>query len=182
MSRTILNRELLPGNDCFACGHENPHGLHIEVTRDASSQERLTGRFEPPAFATGFPGLTHGGALFSAMDCLATWVMVELGPDDASYWLLGSADVSFRKPARPGEPLVLAGWLVEQDDPDGTTVHVVHAEIRNGNGDLVTEGEFREIPVTPEKFRHLAGVEEIPRAWQDLFEGTDDDAGRRRDG
>lgn len=170
MSEEILNRALLPGNTCFGCGHGNPRGLQIEVTRDGGSPERLAGRFTPPEHASGFPGVTHGGALFTAMDCLATWVVALLGPTDERYWLLGSADVSYRNPAHPGEALELAGWLLEEGAGEDGEPVTVGCEVGNPGGDLVAEGEFTEIPVSPETFERVADVDEVPRAWRDLFE------------
>lgn len=169
MSERILNRDLLPGNQCFGCGHENPHGLHIEVVDDGPRPGSLAARFRPPAHSSGFPGITHGGALFTAMDCLATWVVATFGPQDERYWLLGSSDVSYRRPAAVGDSLRLAGWLVGGDAAEGDTLDV-HVEIESSDGELVAEGEFHEVGVSPEKFRHLSGVQEIPAAWRDLFE------------
>lgn len=170
MDGRTLNRDLLPGNRCFGCGHENPHGLRIEVTDDGGDAGSLSARFEPPEHASGFPGLTHGGALFTAMDCLATWVVVLHGPRDGRYRLLGSADVSYRKGAPVGRPLRLVGQLVEPEESDGGDVVVVHVEVEDGAGQRVAEGDFHEVPVGPEKFRRIAGIEEIPEAWKDLFE------------
>ena len=178
MSERLLNRELLPGNDCFGCGHDNPRGLQIEVTDGEEEGEGLAGRFVPPTHATGFPGITHGGALFTAMDCLATWVVALQGPQDDRYWLLESSDVSYRKAAPAGEPLRLAARLAGRESSDGRQRLLVRVEIRNVDGDLVADGEFREVPVTAEKLRLLSGVEEIPEAWRSLFERGRSGGGR----
>lgn len=173
MNEKILNRDLLPGNECFGCGHENPHGLQIEVVDEADAASTLAARFEPPDHATGFPGLTHGGALFTAMDCLATWVVVLFGPNDDRYWLLGSADVSFRRAASVGERLELSGRLVEQGSPEGSEQLLVRIRIRTADGQLVAEGDFEEVPVSPEKFKHVAEVAAIPEPWKVLFEDAE---------
>ena len=170
MSADVLNRDLLPGNDCFGCGHENPHGLRVEVTDDGADPDGLTGRFVPPSHATGFPGITHGGALFTAMDCLATWVVALRGPQDDRYWLLQSSDLSYRKAAPAGKPLRLAGRLVGRESSEGRERLLVRVEIRDEEGDMVAEGDFHEVPVTGEELRQLAGIEGIPDAWRGLFE------------
>jgi acyl-coenzyme A thioesterase PaaI-like protein len=139
MSADVLNRVWLPGNQCFGCGHDNRHGLRIEVIRDPSTTGRLIGRFDPPAHSAGFPGITHGGALFTAMDCLATWVALVFGPKDGKYWLLGSAEVRYRKAARAGEALEMTGWRAGEESPDDRGAIRVHTEIRNGDGDLIAE-------------------------------------------
>lgn len=181
MSEHVLNRDLLPGNACFGCGHENPHGLRIEVVEDGSGRASLAARFEPPEHAGGFPGLTHGGALFTAMDCLATWVVAAFGPRDGRYRLLGSADAAYRKAAPVGRPLRLEGRLLreegagdgEDSDADAPGVLRVRVRVEDRAGDLVAEGTFTEVPVTPERLRALAGIDEIPPAWQRLFEDPD---------
>lgn len=178
MSEEILNRELLPGNGCFGCGHENPSGLKIEVIRDPVSPDRLAGRFTPPEHASGFPGVTHGGALFTAMDCLATWVVVLLGPTDERYWVLGNADVSYRRPTHPGQRLRLSGGLVERDSDDDSEAVTVHVTVETPDDELAVEGDFREVPVPPEKFRHMTGIEQIPEAWTTLFERAEGEGER----
>ena len=169
MTDDLLNRALLPGNTCFGCGHENEHGLRIEVRRGGAA-DHLIARLDPPAHASGFPGLTHGGVLFTAMDCLATWVVALLREGPKSYWLLGGANISYRKAAPVGRPLELTGRLVAPK-PESRVV-VVRVEARDAGGDLVAEGEFREVPVAPEKFRRLAGINEVPPGWRALFEET----------
>src|SRR5262245_28072250 len=76
----ILNRELLANNTCFGCGLENPTGLHIEIYHEPGSQGTLRARFTPTENMGGFPGVTHGGAIYTALDCLSTWVATLLGP------------------------------------------------------------------------------------------------------
>ncbi len=164
----ILNRERLPGNACFGCGHENPHGLRIEVMLDDGDPRGLQAAFRPSAHASGFPGLTHGGALFTAMDCLATWVMAVLGPRDGKYWLLGAATVAYHRAAPVGHELTLRARLVDSQPEPGRGR--VHAEARDQRGRLVAEAEFTEVPVPPEQFRHIAGMTEIPAEWRTLFE------------
>src|SRR5262245_64921778 len=110
----ILNRELLPDNTCFGCGHDNAHGLRIEVGRDPASEAILIGRFTPTAAMAGFPGMTHGGAIYTALDCLSTWVATLLGPHREAGWLLRSASATYHKPAPTGLCLNLSGWIQEQ--------------------------------------------------------------------
>lgn len=174
MKGRVLNRELLPGNACFGCGHRNPHGIGIEVFEAGAGPSGLTARFEPPPRAGGFPGLTHGGALFTAMDCLATWVVLLRGPQDDRYWLLGSSEVSFRRGARVGEPLRLVGRLLPEEadaeGPGGEEALLVRVVTENEGGQRVAEARFREVPVSAEKLRSVAGIREIPDAWRSLVE------------
>ena len=51
---------------CFGCGHEQPHGLHLEAR--AGEGVSLTAEFTVQAAHQGAPGLAHGGVLASALD------------------------------------------------------------------------------------------------------------------
>lgn len=51
---------------CFGCGGEQPHGLHLEAR--AGEGVRITAEFTVKAAHQGAPGLAHGGVLASALD------------------------------------------------------------------------------------------------------------------
>ncbi len=51
---------------CFGCGGEQPHGLHIEAR--AGEGVSVTAAFTVRPAHQGAPGLAHGGVLASALD------------------------------------------------------------------------------------------------------------------
>ena len=51
---------------CFGCGDEQPHGLHLEAR--AGEGVTLTAEFTVRPAHQGAPGLAHGGILASALD------------------------------------------------------------------------------------------------------------------
>lgn len=51
---------------CFGCGGEQPHGLHVEAR--AGEGVSLTAEFTVKPAHQGAPGLAHGGILASALD------------------------------------------------------------------------------------------------------------------
>jgi len=166
----ILNRDLLPHNDCFGCGLENAAGLRIEVRRDPSLPGTLRGRFTPTAGMAGFPGITHGGAIYTALDCLSTWVATVLGPNRGAGWLLRSATAIYHKPAPTGQALTLTGTIRHQAgawDPV-----VVHTEARRADGELCVEAEFKVVPLSREKLTAVAGIPELPANWQTFLSGA----------
>ena len=165
----MLNRELLAHNTCFGCGHENHAGLRIEVFGDPGTDRELRARFVPRSDMVGFPGITHGGAIFTALDCLSTWVATLLGPNRSAGWILRSASTVFHKPAPQGEPLALVGYIEKQGGAwDPLTVR---AEARRGDGALCVEAEFKVVPLSHERLAEVAGVERLPENWRAFLSG-----------
>lgn len=163
MEPSVLNRDLLADNVCYGCGLENPDGLRIEVRPDANDATLLTGRFMPAGRMAGFPGITHGGLLYSAMDCMSTWVATLLGPNRGAAWLLRSARATYHKPAPTDQPVTLLGRVSEHGgawDP-----LVVRVEALRADGSLCVEGEFKVVPLSLERFREVAGLERVPANW-----------------
>lgn len=160
----VLNRDLLADNDCFGCGHENHAGLRIEVRRDPDAADRLVASFTPAAHMVGFAGITHGGIIFTALDCLSTWTATLLGPNRHAGWLLRSARTTYHRPAHTGKPLSLHGWITEcggEWDPA-----MVHTEARSAGGELCVEADFKVVPLPPEKLTRVAGLRTLPENWR----------------
>jgi GNAT superfamily N-acetyltransferase/acyl-coenzyme A thioesterase PaaI-like protein len=164
----IVNRDRMPGNVCWGCGADNSSGLHAEFRRDPESPERLLGTFRPRAEMIGFPGITHGGAIFTALDCLAAWVAATLRPEARSLWLLRRATMTYHAPAFAGRPLALSGSIGSEEKAGGPIV--VRAEARDAEDRLLAEGEFKVVPLAPERFLGLTGLPELPENWIRLLE------------
>jgi acyl-coenzyme A thioesterase PaaI-like protein len=167
MNNKILNRDLLPGNTCFGCGHENPGGLQIEIRRDPEKVDQLIGTFNPTHRTTGFPGIIHGGAIFTALDCMAFWTLTILRKEVKAFWILRSANIRYLRPAHDGTPLHLVSYIInegERGDPAD-----VHAEARDTDGNLLAMGQFTVVPLSPVKFQEVTNIEEIPENWKTLL-------------
>jgi len=95
MTENLMNMELLslPGNACYGCGQDNSKGLQISVYRNPEIPNRILGEFDPSAHMIGFPGITHGGAIYTALDCMATWSGMVLRRTKA-MWVLRSATMT----------------------------------------------------------------------------------------
>ena len=167
MRDEIVNRDLLPGSVCFGCGEDNPHGLHVEIRRDGHDPERLVGVFRPRSHMTGFPGITHGGAIYTALDCLAAWTPTVLRPASRAIWILRSATITYHRPALEEKPLHLASHIAEEGEPWKPVL--VHAEARDSDGRLLTEGAFKVVPLPPDRFLEIAGRDELPANWRELL-------------
>ncbi len=171
MSDDVLNRTLLPGNVCFGCGHANPNGLGVELVRDPSDPERLIGTFDPPAHMLGFPGITHGGAIYTALDCIAAWTPIVLRSDVKAIWILRSAAITYLRPAHQGSPLQL-GSRIESEGRAGQPIEV-RAEARDSDGNVLVEGLFKVVPLSAERFVKVAGIDRLPENWRRLL-GVED--------
>ena len=168
MERQILNRTIMPESDCYGCGLANPRGLRIEIVRDSDEQDRLYATLEPSDHMTGFPGITHGGVIYTAMDCLAAWVPRMLRSDTKAIWILRSASVKYHKAAKQGETLLLTGRIASEGKHWQPVE--VHTEAKNAAGELLTEGTFKVVPLNAERFKQVAGIEEIPENWREMVE------------
>jgi len=167
---SMLNRDLLADNICFGCGHANHAGLRMEVFRDDRTEGALRARFSPTKDMVGFPGITHGGAIYTVLDCLSTWVATLLGPNRKAAWVLRSASTVYHKPAPAGETLELVGWIKEQGEIwDPLTVR---AEARRADGAVCVEAEFKVVPLSPEKFAGIAGIAQLPENWRAFLSGS----------
>ena len=166
---SVLNRDLLADNACFGCGGENPRGLQIEIRREPGNDSILTARFLPTEQMGGFPGITHGGAVYTAMDCLSTWVAILLGPNRGAAWLLRSATVTYHKPAHTGQPITFVASVKKKGGAwDPLTVHV---EARRQDELLCAEADFKVVPVAPDKLCEIAGITQLPENWAAFLSG-----------
>lgn len=167
MTESSLSDTLLPGNDCFGCGPANPHGLHIVVRRDPEHPDRILGEFNPQQHMTGFPGITHGGAIYTALDCMASWNGMVLRQSKA-IWILRSATMKYHRPAFQGRPLALSATIQVEGDDQWQAI-AVHAEACDAQGHLLAEGDFKVIPLPPDKFKAMIGVSALPGNWEKLL-------------
>lgn len=162
-----INRTFLPGNNCFGCGHDNEHGLQIEVFRDENHQEQLLGHFHPKPHMIGFPGITHGGAIYTALDCLASWTPTVLRSEMKAAWILRSVEIKYLRPAHVAQPLTLSA-KIPKIKKDWKPL-VVETTVHNETGLLLVEGSFKVVPLTPEKLKTIANMNELPDNWRRLL-------------
>lgn len=171
MHDLALNEQLLDGNTCFGCGPNNPDGLRIRVFRDGDNPNRLIGRFSPRPTATGFPYIVHGGLQFTALDCMAGWVMLVLRSRGATIPLTVSAEMRFQRAAKVGEELHLSAEAkAEPSGPREPTL--IHTELRSAAGDLYSDAVFNYVAVPEASFRRLVGIEALPEHYRQFLAGT----------
>lgn len=104
MTRAEELQTLQPAT-CFACGTENPHGLHVSFTRTPAGS---TGTFVPTVHHEGWPGAVHGGILVTLLDeamAYALWF------NDIRA-VTARMEARFRKMVGAGQKLVINGEVV----------------------------------------------------------------------
>ncbi len=116
---------------CFVCGAENEKGLQVKFA--ASPDGGCRAEYVPSADHVGWPGIVHGGLVFTLMDEALAWALLFAGLQGVT----AKAEARFRQPARVGEPLIVTGRVVEQQ----RRLVRAHAEVRRAEnpGDLVAE-------------------------------------------
>lgn len=168
-AKQIINQTLLEDNDCFGCGHDNPHGYKIQVFAEEGKTDELFGIFEPPEYAIGFPGVTHGGAIYTAFDCIAAWVPTYFRPDVKAVWMLKNASMTYLRPSFQGNTIHLHARI--ETEGDKWEPKTVLTRAFDDNQQLLTEGRFTFVPLSAERFKFVSGLGELPANWQKFLEG-----------
>ena len=161
---TALNEELLKGNTCFGCGPDNPEGLRIRIFRDGSRTDRLVGVYRPRETMGGFPQIVHGGLQFTVLDCMAGWTMLVLRNPGKMMPLTRSATTRFHRPARLGAELALSADVAREAASPRDPL-LIHTEIRDGEGSLLTEVEFEYVLLPRDRFMKAVALDAIPDSY-----------------
>jgi len=93
---------------CFACGKDNPIGLHIEYSVDANSV--CTGEFTPDQNHLSWENTVHGGIIYSALDDVTGNIPYARGLIAHT----GRCEIRYRRPLREGETILLKGWVEKE--------------------------------------------------------------------
>jgi acyl-coenzyme A thioesterase PaaI-like protein len=94
-------------SSCFACGRDNPHGLHIRFAIDDRGAAEAS--WVPSRTWEGFENVIHGGILATAMDEAMAKTIVASGVEGLTCELR----IRLRASVRPGSSLRVRGWVVE---------------------------------------------------------------------
>ena len=71
--------------------------------------------------------------------------------------------IKYHRPAFQGNPILLSA-AIEKEGTEWEAIEV-RAEARDSEGNLLVEGSFKVIPVSPEKFKVMTGINELPEGW-----------------
>ena len=129
-----------PANRCFVCGPENPIGLHLHFTLE---DDECRAEFTPDENHVGYPGVVHGGMLYSALDdVMANWLYLQ-----GARAYTARCEIRYKAPAAPGETLRLVGKPVSRKR---NLIQMEGTAIRASDGKVVatTTGTFMIIDET----------------------------------
>jgi len=88
---------------CFACGKDNPIGLHIDfVVTDGV----CTAEFTPNENHLSWEDTVHGGIIYSALDDVTGNIPYAMGLVAHT----ARCEIRYRRPLRVGQTILLRGW------------------------------------------------------------------------
>lgn len=142
------------GRDCFACGLDNPAGLHIPYEKVGDAVEAL---FTLGPEYSGAPAYVHGGVVMTVIDEGMSWATIALRQ---RFAVTREFTSTFRRPVLIGEPHTLrceCSALAE----DGRTLTVT-ATITRADGKACTTATASYWAMTVEETAAASGVPELP--------------------
>lgn len=132
-------------NRCFVCGPENPIGLHLTFRLEDGA---CVSEFTPGENHQGYPGVIHGGMLYSALDdVMANWLYLR-----GARAYTARCEIRYRNPAREGETLLLVG---RQTARKRRLVEMEGTATRASDGEVVASATATFVVIDEQEF---AGV------------------------
>jgi uncharacterized protein (TIGR00369 family) len=132
----------LQKNFCFACGKNNPHGMHLNFIYD-EQRKCFTCHFRLSKRYTGPPGHCHGGIIATILDD----AMGKVNKLRHVVALTREMTVEYLKPVPLNKPLRVVG---RETKVRGRT-HVNTAEILNNKNEVLARSTGIFIAIDPEQ-------------------------------
>jgi uncharacterized protein (TIGR00369 family) len=129
-------------NYCFACGPDNPDGMHLKFTLDEERQTFVC-RFRLPKRYSGPPGHCHGGIIATILDD----AMGKINKLHNVVALTREMTVEYLKPVPLQKPLRVEGKGVSVIGRQ----HINAAEIMNEQGEVLARSKGVFIAIDAEK-------------------------------
>ncbi len=136
---------------CIACGHANPHGLHMEFETDGRV---LRSRTRVPAHLCGWHGVAHGGVVSTILDEVMANAAIALLERLA---VTRELQVTFVRPVRTEAGLEATARLLARPQPDRAELD---AELRDAQGRLCAKARGTFALLGPEDFRRKGFAEQ----------------------
>jgi acyl-coenzyme A thioesterase PaaI-like protein len=94
---------------CFACGRDNPIGLHLDDFR--LDDGTVSARFSPRAQYRGAGTTLHGGVAATALDEILVWAGLLV---ESVLSVTGTMELRYRKPVHVDETIVVSSRVDER--------------------------------------------------------------------
>ncbi|HUG15593.1 MAG TPA: PaaI family thioesterase [Thermomicrobiales bacterium] len=127
---------------CFGCGNLNESGLKLRFRAHAAHS--VWAELTPSRAHEGYLGMTHGGILATMLDEAMSWAITHAGDIGVTTRM----SLTFRQPARVGEPLRVVGE-VARTRSRAIDARAVIRQI--ASGELVAEADARFMRVSREQ-------------------------------
>ncbi len=130
---------------CFVCGPDNPIGLHLtfRLAGDACVSE-----FTPGENHQGYPGVIHGGMIYSALDdVMANWLYLR-----GARAYTARCQIRYRHPVREGEKLLLTG---RNKGRKRKLVEMEGTATRAADGKVVATAKATFVVIDDQEFRDV---------------------------
>jgi len=129
-------------NYCFACGPDNPDGMHLQFTLD-EERKVFVCHFNLAKRYTGPPGHCHGGIIATILDD----AMGKVNKLRDVIAVTKEMTVEYLKPVPLEKPLRVEGSEVSVHGRQ----HINMAEIMNEEGEILARSRGTFIAIDPEK-------------------------------
>ncbi len=123
-------------NRCFACGSENPVGMHLEIRENEAgvwAPLRLTQLFQ------GYQNIIHGGIIATILDEMAVWASFKKGHKAVTAEL----NVRIKKPMFAGAEYLATGRITAVK----YKLVKAQAEIKQVDGEIIAWADVKLIKI-----------------------------------
>lgn len=148
---------LLPSSrNCFVCGVENQHGLHLRFY--LNDNQEIEAPIMIPEMYQGYPGMAHGGIIASILDETAGRMFL-LDTSEDRIMVTSKLEIRYHKPV-PVETKLKAYGTVKEDRGK---VAFCQSRIVDSTGELLASAEAVFVRVPPDR---LGAITDESRYWK----------------
>jgi uncharacterized protein (TIGR00369 family) len=119
---------------CFACGLENPFGLHLRF--HDNGRDEVISEFTIASNHQGYPGVAHGGIVAAILDEVGGRTVFIA--DHLRFFMTAKMEIKYRLPVPTGAPLKAVGRLIKLTERLATA----HSEIRSAEDEVLAEADL----------------------------------------
>ena len=115
---------------CFACGRDNPIGLHLDFKFE--DDKYIAKKIIPNEYQS-YPGVVHGGIVTTLLDeAMANYIIDKYHEPQP---LTGRLSIRYKNPTPIGEELIITAWQEEQR----RNIYTMKSTISMADGTITAE-------------------------------------------